>query len=120
MERRSDADFALHEQLAAVPLHHLMRDGESESGAVALRREERLENVSQYFGRHSRSGVADPEMRELLRVAHDAERKDFRFQFAAHADLEHAAARHRVTGIDDELREDPMQLIRVAEYVPDL
>src|SRR5437773_7507062 len=54
MERRSDADFALHEQLSAVPLHHLVRDGESESGAVALRREERRseEHTSELQSHH--------------------------------------------------------------------
>ena len=89
-------------------LHDRVRDGQSETGALAdfFRREERIEDLAQYVLRHARPIVVDLEHDQLtvgfVPRPHDQRASSVRGQ-------------HRLLGVDDQIQQHLLNLMRVCE-----
>src|SRR5437016_8852444 len=73
VERRPVSARALAVDLSAVPRDHLVRDRESESGSVGLRREERLEDLMEHLRGNPVAGVGHGDVDERFGMRHDGE-----------------------------------------------
>ena len=63
---RSFADLTLHYDISAMLLDDLMRDGEPEAAPLFFSREKRIKDVLQIFLRDPHTGIAHPNLDELL------------------------------------------------------
>ncbi len=107
---RSLADGALHANLAVVRFHDITAGGQPEAGpslargvGPALRGVERLEDVPQRFRRHAGAVVAHVEV----------DRVGLRVVAQLHED--HAPLRHRLAGIDQQIQQHLLDVIRVRQ-----
>src|SRR5690349_8513855 len=102
---RPFAQLAFHGYRAAELRHDLFDDDQSEtsSASAIFRCVERIENVTQYFRRHSGSTVDEVDD-DSLRFAVPARERS--------ANLNLAAFRHRVQTVIDEIEEELLQTIR--------
>ena len=108
VERRPARRLRLQRDPPGVLLDDRVGDGQSEAGAFSdfLRREERIEHARLHVFRHARAIVVHLENhRVFLRVVPGAD------------DQRSAAvgAEHRLFGVDDEIEQDLLNLVRVGE-----
>ena len=99
-EARALADGAVAGDRAAVLLHDAVGDRQAEAGALAdlLRREERIVDPRELFGRNPGAGVGDFDRRadRALRLRDDREP---------------AALRHRVARVQEQVQEHLLELV---------
>ncbi len=93
-------------------LHDLRRYRQAEAGAAELLgREERLENVAQRLLGHPDAAIGDRKVHGIdgtvMGVAH---------RVGDGANLQPAAVRHSVVGVDDQVRKDLAKLMGVGEH----
>src|SRR5206468_6452040 len=100
-EDAAGARRRLQVDLAAVILHDAVDEGEAESAAVGLRREERLEDVWEVLARDALAGVGHA---DLQLAAHDGGR---------HPQL--ATVGHRLHGVETQIRDRLAELLWVDE-----
>ena len=96
-ERRARALGGVHQDLAAVPRHDAVHHGEPEPGSAgSLGREEGLEDPAPDGVGHPHAGVGDDHLHPLAR--------------SRGRDADVSAARERVHGVQDQVRQDLAEL----------
>src|SRR5262245_43591564 len=100
-EDAAGAERRFHVDVAAVVLHDPIDEGQTDAGAVGLRGEERLEDVSEVFLRDAFAGVRDTH----LEASADGLGRNPQF----------SAVRHRLHGVEAEIPDRLAELLRVDD-----
>ena len=117
LDRRSAIDFTVHEDRTAALVDDAIHGREAEPGALPqlLRRVERLEEMTQDRAVHADAGVADGEhhVRAGTRAWMLGGVSLVEFHVRG-LDRQHAAARHRVAGVEREIEDHLFNLARIG------
>ena len=118
-QARPDTDFATDLDLAAALLNDPMNDGQPESGSLAdfFGREKGLEDLGDYLVGHAVTCIRDRDVHiaTWLQAIIDSLSMPGNFQIAG-SDRERSAVGHGITGIDNKIHKDLVQLTAVDPH----
>src|SRR6266513_1618032 len=99
-ERRADAEGAAQVDLTAMLLHDAVHEREPKARALGLRGEEGLEHMGEVAGRDAGAGIAHPELQAVAGRL-------------GGPDAQLAPLGHRVDGVEAEVPDDLLELLRI-------